>query len=68
MISGVLDIGFRAIREIMVPRPQVKAIEIKSSIQQILDIILSAEFSRFPVYKGRLDNIERVIHVKDVIP
>jgi putative hemolysin len=68
MISGVLDIGSRPIREIMVPRPQVKAIEIKSSIQQILDIILSAEFSRFPVYKGRLDNIEGLIHVKDVIP
>ncbi len=68
MISGVLDIGSRPIREIMVPRPQVKAIEIKSSIQQILDIILSAGFSRFPVYKGRLDNIEGLIHVKDVIP
>ena len=68
MISGVLDIGSRPIREIMVPRPQVKAIEMKSSIQQILDIILSAEFSRFPVYKGRLDNIEGLIHVKDVIP
>jgi putative hemolysin len=68
MISGVLDIGSRPIREIMIPRPQVKAIEIKSSIQQILDIILSAGFSRFPVYKGRLDNIEGLIHVKDVIP
>lgn len=68
MISGVLDIDSRPIREIMVPRPQVKAIEMKSSIQQILDIILSAGFSRFPVYKGRLDNIEGVIHVKDVIP
>ncbi len=68
MISGVLDIGSRPVREIMVPRPQVKAIEMKSSIQQILDIILSAEFSRFPVYKGRLDNIEGLIHVKDVIP
>jgi putative hemolysin len=68
MISGVLDIGSRPIREIMVPRPQVKAIEMKFSIQQILDIVLSAGFSRFPVYKGRLDNIEGLIHVKDVIP
>jgi putative hemolysin len=68
MISGVLDIGSRPIREIMVPRPQVKAIEVKSSIQQILDTILSAGFSRFPVYKGRLDNIEGLIHVKDIIP
>jgi len=68
MISGVLEIGSRPIREIMVPRPQVKAIEIKSSIQQILDIILSAGFSRFPVYRRRLDNIEGLIHAKGIIP
>jgi len=68
MISGVLDIGSRPVREIMVPRPQVKAIEISSSLQQILDIILSAGFSRFPVYRGGLDNIEGLIHAKDLIP
>jgi putative hemolysin len=68
MISGVLDIGSRPIREVMIPRPQVKSIEITSSKQRILDIILSGGFSRFPVYKGRLDNIEGVIHAKDIIP
>jgi len=68
MISGVLDIGSRPIREVMIPRPQIKAIEISSSNKRILDIILSGGFSRFPVYKGRLDNIEGVIHAKDVIP
>jgi len=68
MISGVMDIGSRPIREIMIPRPQVRAIEINSSIQQILDTILSAGFSRFPVYRGRMDNIEGLVHAKDLIP
>ncbi|MGD8535444.1 MAG: hemolysin family protein [Candidatus Aminicenantes bacterium] len=68
MITGVLDIGSRPIREVMIPRPQVKSIEITSSNQQILDIILSGGFSRFPVYRGELDNIEGVIHAKDIIP
>ena len=68
MIMGVLDIGSRPISEIMIPRPQVKAIEITSSIKQILDMILYAGFSRFPVYRGRLDNIEGLIHAKDIIP
>lgn len=68
MISGVLDIGSRPIREIMIPRPQVRAIEAASSIQQILEVILSTGFSRFPVYKGRSDNIEGLIHAKDIIP
>ena len=67
MIFGVLDIGSRPVREIMIPRPQVKAIEIGASLDQILQLVRSAGFSRFPVYKGRLDNIEGVIHAKDVI-
>ena len=68
MISGALDIGSRPIREVMIPRPQIKAIEITSSNKRILDIILSGGFSRFPVFKGRLDNIEGVIHARDIIP
>jgi len=68
MISGVLDIGARPVKEIMVPRPEVKAIEIDSSLEQLMDIVLSTEFSRLPVYRGRLDNIEGLIHTKDIIP
>ncbi|MCK4264618.1 MAG: HlyC/CorC family transporter [Candidatus Aminicenantes bacterium] len=68
MISGVLDIGSRSVREIMVPRPQVKAIEIGASLDQILDLILTVGFSRFPVYRGQMDNIEGLIHAKDIIP
>lgn len=68
MISGVLDIGSRPIKEIMVPRPQVKAIEVNLSLKEIIDIVLSTGFSRIPVYRGRLDNIEGLIHSKDIIP
>ncbi len=68
MISGALEIGSRPIREIMIPRPQVKAIERGSSLEAILDTVQSSGFSRYPVYKGRLDNIEGFIHAKDIIP
>jgi len=68
MISGVLDIGARPIKEIMIPRPQVRALEIGLSFEKILEVVLSAEFSRFPVYRGRLDNIEGWIHTRDIIP
>ena len=52
----------------MVPRPNVKAIEIGSTSQQMLDLLQAESFSRFPVYRGQLDNIEGIIHAKDVIP
>ncbi len=67
MISGVLDIESRPVKEIMVPRPEVKAIEIGASLEAIVSAIRSCGFSRYPVYRGRVDHVEGIIHAKDVI-
>jgi putative hemolysin len=68
MIAEIMDIASRPVKEIMTPRPRIKAIEITASEEQILDTIRCEEFSRFPVFRGRLDAIEGLIHTKDVIP
>jgi len=68
MIGGVLDIGERPVKEIMVPRPEIRAVEISSPFSQILDTVLTTGYSRLPVYRGRMDNIEGLIHTKDIIP
>ena len=67
MIGGVLDIGARPVKEIMIPRQNVRAIEIGTPFPRIIEIILASEYSRLPVYRGRMDNIEGLIHTKDVI-
>jgi putative hemolysin len=67
MIGGVLDIGARPVKEIIIPRQEIRAIEIDTPFSQILKVILNAEYSRLPVYRGRLDNIEGLIHTKDII-
>lgn len=68
MIGGVLDIGALPVKEIVVPRQELRAIEIETPFSQLLKTILTSEYSRLPVYRGRLDNIEGLIHAKDVIP
>jgi len=68
MIGGVLDIGERPVKEIMVPRPEVRAIEIGAPFSQVMETVFTTEYSRLPVYRGRLDNIEGLIHTKDIIP
>ena len=67
IVSGALDIGSRPVKEIMVPRPEIKAIEIDSRLPDVLDTVRSAGYSRYPVYKGRLDSIEGILHGKDII-
>jgi len=68
MIAEIMDIASRPVKDIMTPRPRIRAIEITAPEEQILDTIRCEEFSRFPVYRGRLDAIEGLIHTKDVIP
>ncbi len=68
MISGALDIGSRSVREVMIPRLQIKALNVHADKGQILSLIRSTGFSRFPVFDKSLDNILGVIHAKDTIP
>jgi putative hemolysin len=67
IVSGALDIGSRPIKEIMVPRPEVKAIEIEATLADVLAAVRTAGYSRYPVYRARLDNVEGIIHSQDLI-
>lgn len=68
MLAGVLDLSNRPIREIMVPRTRVRALEIDSSFEQVIKIIQESGFSRYPVYSQTIDNIEGLFHAKDILP
>ncbi len=67
IVSGALELGSRPIREVMVPRPEIRAIEIDSRPEDVLATIRSAGYSRYPVFRGRLDSIEGIVFGKDVI-
>jgi len=67
IVSGALDISSRPVKEVMVPRPEIRAIEIDSGRNDVLNTVRTAGYSRYPVYRGRLDSIEGIIHGKDII-
>ncbi|MFW6136667.1 MAG: hemolysin family protein, partial [Candidatus Aminicenantaceae bacterium] len=45
----------------------LKAVNLNASLEEIIALLRKEGFSRFPVYRERIDNIEGVIHVKDLI-
>ncbi len=67
MITKIVDLAARPIKEIMTPRPRIKAIEASSTREQILKTVVAEGFGRFPVYRGRMDHIEGLIYTKDLI-
>ncbi|MBM3297975.1 MAG: HlyC/CorC family transporter [Candidatus Aminicenantes bacterium] len=68
MITEILDIGSRPVKDIMTPRPKVVALNVESTSREVLETIRSCAFTRFPVYRGRMDNVEGVLHARDTIP
>jgi CBS domain containing-hemolysin-like protein len=65
MIHSIFEFGDTIVRQIMVPRPDIVAIEVTSTLHAALDTILEHDFSRVPVYRSELDRVEGVLYAKD---
>ncbi len=67
MIQGVFGFHDRIVREVMVPRVDMIAIEQSSSVQDLLALIKEKGHSRLPIYKESLDNIRGLVYAKDLL-
>jgi len=68
MISAVIELGGRRIHEVMVPRTDMTALPVTSSMDEVIDAFISHGHSRIPVYKKTVDEIVGVLYAKDLLP
>jgi CBS domain containing-hemolysin-like protein len=68
MIQAILESGDAFVREILVPRPDVTAIERNAPVSEALDLFRQHAFSRMPVYQDDIDHITGVLVAKDLLP
>jgi putative hemolysin len=66
MLHNVFDIDTKQIREVMIPRGEVTAIDIDAELADILDTVNKTNYSRVPVYRKDFDNPLGILHVKDL--
>lgn len=66
-ILGALDLGERAVDEIMLHRSQIEMIDAVDAPDSILDQCLKSNHTRLPVYRGEPENIIGVVHAKDLL-
>jgi magnesium and cobalt transporter len=67
MIEGVLQVSQLAARDIMVPRSQMDAINIKQTPDEFIPFVISTGHSRFPVLDDERDNVIGILHSKDLL-
>jgi putative hemolysin len=68
MLERVLEFSERQVKDVMVPRMEVTAIDINTPFDQMLRVVESTRYSRFPIYQGVLDNVVGILHGKDLMP
>ncbi|WP_198949962.1 hemolysin family protein [Kineosporia sp. A_224] len=66
LIQEVLDAGDRPVREIMVPRLDVSALDAGMTVAEALDVVEGQPHSRYPVVEGGLDDAVGFVHVRDL--
>ncbi len=67
MISGIFEFSDTTVREVMVPRIDVVSAEITTDVKDIISIVTEAGFSRIPIFRETIDNIEGILYAKDLL-
>jgi len=67
-LQGVINFGSLTGKQIMQPRTEIAALDMSIDFHQLIDLIHTATYSRFPVYRETIDNIEGILHTKDLMP
>ena len=68
MLEGILKFGDKTVEEIMTPRVDITDIDIDSTFDEVMDIVISSGYSRLPVYEETQDNRKGVLYSRDLLP
>ena len=68
LLHNVSQFADTVAREVMIPRPEVVAIEASASLTEIVRAFQVSGYSRLPVYRGEFDDMVGVVHSKDLMP
>jgi len=66
LIQSVVEFGDKVVREVMTPRPNIVAISADSTLEQLRQMVITEQYSRFPVFEQNIDNVIGFVHVRDM--
>ncbi|HEY1455101.1 MAG TPA: hemolysin family protein [Candidatus Dormibacteraeota bacterium] len=67
MIHGIIEIGDKAVREIMIPRTRIVAVDRDAQLRDVVKLFKEHRHTRMPVYERDIDHVIGLIHTKDLL-
>jgi CBS domain containing-hemolysin-like protein len=68
LIQNVFDFNERVVKNIMVPRTKISGLDINTTQDELIEILVTEGYSRMPVYDDVIDKIIGIVHAKDILP
>ncbi len=68
ILKGIVNFGTLSVKQVMHSRMEITAVDSDSDFHELMDKINKSGYSRIPVYKETIDNIEGVLYIKDLLP
>ncbi len=67
LIQSIVEFGDTRVSEVMTPRPDIVALPVAATVREARDVILESKYSRLPVFRDQIDNVEGIIYVRDLL-
>lgn len=68
LLKSIVNFVSTDVKEVMRPRIDISAVSIDTGFRELYKFIVDCGYSRIPVYKGDLDDIQGVLYIKDLLP
>ncbi|MDO8588784.1 MAG: hemolysin family protein [Armatimonadota bacterium] len=68
MIHSIFEFTDTVVKQVMVPRIDMKCIDVSDTVDDLLELIVRCGHSRIPVYEDNVDKIIGIVHAKDLLP
>ncbi len=65
LLTGIFELDDKVAREVMVPRTDVKALQVDSTVEDVLEMVRLHGYSRYPIFRETIDDIIGVLYIKD---
>ncbi len=67
LIHSILEFGDTRVSEVMTPRPDIVAVSVTATVREVRDVMVESKYSRLPVFRDQIDNVEGLIYVRDLL-
>ncbi|MFY9560474.1 MAG: hemolysin family protein [Terriglobales bacterium] len=67
LIQSVVEFSGKTVRDAMKPRPEMVAVPVNATVEQVVELLKTKPFSRIPVYEGSIHNIKGILYTQDIL-